>query len=216
MISTIVFYVYSIQAVSMEDDSKPTSPTFKSDIAFSPAVKRAQEERGSRAGYAKVMERRDFGTEIDQRLRSFVEARDSFYLGTASAEGQPYIQHRGGPVGFLKVLDRKRLAFADYSGNRQYISIGNLSENPRAFLFLMDYPNKTRIKVWGRASFVENDQALEDLVRDHDYKVNIERVLVFDVEAWDINCPQHITPRYTVQELPTEAANALRRQGVPT
>jgi len=175
--------------------------SYRSDVAFTSAVKEAQRARGSREAYAALARRRDFRGAITDDLAAFVAERDSFYLGTASAEGQPYIQHRGGPPGFLKVLDARRLAFADYAGNRQYVSVGNLSENPRAFLFLMDYPNRRRIKVWGRAQVVEGDQELLARVADRGYDARPERVIVFTVEAWDINCRQHITPRYTVDEL---------------
>lgn len=169
--------------------------TLRSDLAFTPAVKQAQRERGSRDSYQAMVTRRDFQGEITPELAEFVAQRDSIYLGTASADGQPYIQHRGGPVGFVKVLDAHRLAFADYAGNRQYISLGNLSENPRAFMFLMDYARRRRIKVWGRAEFIEHDAELLRRVSDPEYGARVQRVLVFTVEAWDINCPQHITPR---------------------
>lgn len=175
--------------------------TRRSDIAFTPSVKRAQTERGSREGYAKVAAARDWPAVIDDELAAFIAERDSIYLGTASAEGQPYIQHRGGPKGFLKVLDDRHIAIADYRGNEQYISLGNLSENDRAFMFLMDYPNRRRIKVWGTARFVEGDDDLIDQVRNPDYPAEPERVLVFRVEAWDINCRKHITPRYSEEEL---------------
>ena len=173
----------------------------RSDIAFTPSVKRAQALRGSRDGYAKAMERHDWSSEITDDLAAFLRARDSVYLGTASAEGQPYIQHRGGPVGFVKILDEHHLAFADYAGNKQYISLGNLEENDRAFLFAMDYPNRRRIKIWGRARFVEDDPQLLARVTDPESSGTPERVLVFEVGAWDVNCRQHITPRYTVDEL---------------
>lgn len=173
---------------------------YRSDIAFTEAVKQAQEVRGSRESYARMMTRRDWSGEISEELAAFVAERDTFYLGTASAEGQPYIQHRGGPRGFLKVLDKHRLAFADYKGNRQYISLGNLSENPCAFLFLMDAPQRQRIKIWGHAAFIEADEALLAQVSDPEYPGVPERVLVFTVEVWDVNCRQHITPRYTVEE----------------
>ncbi len=166
--------------------------TFASDVAFTPAVKRAQAARGSRDAYAQAMTRRDWNTEITDELAAFITARDSIYLATASADGQPYIQHRGGPVGFVKVLDRTHLAFADYRGNRQYISVGNLSENDRAFLFLMDYAHQRRVKIWGRARFVEDDPALLARVVDPGYGAEPERALVFEVAAWDRNCPQHI------------------------
>ena len=173
-----------------------------SDVAFTPAVKAVQERLGSRKSYARVEQGTGWSTTVTDELARFIAARDSFYLGTASADGQPYIQHRGGPPGFLKVLDDHTLAIADYSGNRQYISIGNLSENDKAFIFLMDYPNRRRVKIWGRAEFVEDDPELLERVMDDDYDARPERTLVFHVEAWDVNCPQHITPRFTVEEPP--------------
>ena len=174
---------------------------YRSDIAFTPAVKAAQQVRGSRAGYEKAMGRHDWDDRVTPALEGFIAERDSFYLGTASSDGQPYIQHRGGPKGFLKVLDERRLAFADYRGNRQYVSVGNLDENDKAFIFLMDYPNRQRIKIWGRAEYVEGDGEVLERVADQDYDARLERAIVFHVEAWDSNCPQHITPRYTVEEL---------------
>jgi predicted pyridoxine 5'-phosphate oxidase superfamily flavin-nucleotide-binding protein len=126
---------------------------------------------------------------------------DMFYLGTASAEGQPYIQYRGGPPGFLKVLDDRTLAFADFGGNRQYITLGNLSENPRAFIFLMDYANRRRVKLWGTARVVEDDDKLLERLSDLEYPGEVERALVFTVEAWDINCPQHIQPRFPERQV---------------
>jgi predicted pyridoxine 5'-phosphate oxidase superfamily flavin-nucleotide-binding protein len=168
----------------------------RSDIAFTPSVKRAQTARGSRERYAAAIERRDWPGTITEELAEFVAARDSIYLGTASAAGQPYIQHRGGPTGFVKVLDDRHLAFADYAGNRQYISLGNLAENPRAFMFLMDYASPRRVKIWGTARFVEDDPELIERVRDPDYPARVERVLVFEVHAWDRNCSQHIRPRH--------------------
>jgi predicted pyridoxine 5'-phosphate oxidase superfamily flavin-nucleotide-binding protein len=178
-----------------------TATTHRSDIAFTPAVKAAQEARGSRAGYEKAMARHDWADRVTPALEAFIAERDSFYLATASRNGQPYIQHRGGPKGFLKVLDEHRLAFADYRGNRQYISVGNLNENDKAFIFLMDYPHRQRIKIWGRAEYVEDDDQLLQQVADPDYDARLERAIVFHIEAWDSNCPQHITPRYTVEEL---------------
>lgn len=179
--------------------ARATKPT--SDVAFTPAVKRAQSERGSREVYARAAASRPWPNVIDEELAAFIAQRDSAYLGTASADGRPYIQHRGGPKGFIKVLDERRLAFADYAGNRQYITVGNLSENDKAFLFLMDYPNRRRIKLWGSASLVEGDTELIDRVRDPAYSARLERVLVFHVQAWDRNCRQHISPRYSVEEI---------------
>ena len=175
-----------------------------SDIAFTPAVKQAQQDRGSRGTYAKVEQRGGWGDRVIPDLAAFIAEHDSLYLGTANVDGQPYIQHRGGTKGFLKVLDERTLALADFSGNRQYISLGNLSENNKAFIFLMDYPNRRRIKIWGTARFVEDDPALLARVVDQSYQAEPERALVFTIEAWDTNCPQHITPRFVDGEAEAE------------
>jgi len=175
-----------------------TVPT--SDIAFTPAVKAEQARRGSRQGYARMEEKGGWRSAITPDLAEFIAERDPFYLATASADGQPYVQHRGGPPGFLKALDERTLGFADFRGNRQYISAGNLAENPRAFIFLMDYPNRRRIKLWGRAEVVENGAALMARLLDPGYAARPEQAIVFTVEAWDVNCPQHITPRFTEAE----------------
>ena len=172
-----------------------------SDVAFTPAVKAAQELRGSRKGYARMEEKGGWSDRVTPELREFLAERDSFYFGTASAEGRPYIQHRGGHPGFLAVLDERTLAFADYAGNKQYISVGNLSENDQAFLFLMDYPNQRRIKIWGSAEVVEDDVEILSRLVDSEYGAKPERAVVFRVEAWDVNCPQHIRPRYTEEEI---------------
>ena len=173
---------------------------YPSDIAFTPAVKGIQTAKGSRASYAKV-ERRGWQTRVTPDLTEFLAGLDMFYLGTANAEGQPYIQYRGGSPGFLKVLDDKTLAFADFGGNRQYITLGNLSENPKAFIFLMDYANQQRVKLWGTARVVEDDRRLLDQLRDPDYPGKVERAIVFTVEAWDINCPQHIHKRFSQRQV---------------
>ena len=172
-----------------------------SDIAFTPAVKAVQERLGSRAGYAKMEQRGGWRNTLTPDLGAFIAARDSFYLATASADGRPYIQHRGGPKGFLKVLDEHTLAFADFSGNRQYISIGNLAENDKAFIFLMDYAHRRRIKIWGRAEVIEDDPTLLEQLADPAYPARPERVFRFHIEAWDSNCPQHIMPRFTAEDL---------------
>ena len=172
-----------------------------SDIAFTRTVKAAQEKLGSRSAYAKMEQRGSWQNVITPQLREFVAERDFLYLGTANAEGQPYIQHRGGPKGFLKVLDQHTFAMADYTGNAQYISLGNLSENDKAFIFLMDYPNRHRIKIWGTAEFVEDDAELLGRVVDPDYQARPQRVLVFHVKAWDVNCTQHIRRRFTAEEM---------------
>lgn len=187
--------------------------TYPSDVAFTTSVKSAQQNRGSREAYAKVEQRGGWQTEATAELRKFIAERDSFYFGTATKDGQPYIQHRGGPKGFLKVLDDNTLAFADYAGNAQYISIGNLDENDKAFIFLMDYSNRRRIKIWGTARYVEDDQQLfADLVDDK-YGGRVERAIVLRVHAWDVNCPQHIKPRFTEDELAPMITEYQRRIG---
>ena len=173
---------------------------FISDIAFTPAVKVEQAKRGSRAGYARMAAKRDWADAVTDDLAAFVAARDSFYLATVNAAGQPYIQHRGGPKGFLKVLDDKRLAFADFGGNKQYITLGNLAENDRVQIFLMDYANKRRVKVWGRARAVEDDPELFTRL-DPPPDATVERAILIEVAAWDVNCPSHIVPRFTEEDL---------------
>jgi len=172
-----------------------------SDIAFTPSVKAIQTRLGSRRYYAQTEEREGWSDTITPELEEFLSERDSVYLATASRDGRPYIQHRGGPKGFLRVLDERTVAFADFKGNRQYISIGNLSENPQAFLFLMDYSTQTRIKIWGTAEVVEDDQELLARVTDHQHKGKPERVIRFQVEAWDINCRQHIPMLYSQENV---------------
>jgi len=171
-----------------------------SELVFPPAVRRAQAERGSAAGYAKKVEY-GFPATVTPELAAFIAEQDTAFLGTASADGAPYIQHRGGPKGFIKVVDEKTLGFADYRGNRQYITLGNLSENDRAYLFLIDFSRRQRIKLWGRARVVENDDALVQRLFDQGYKAKPERVILFTIEAWDVNCSQHITARMTVPEV---------------
>jgi uncharacterized protein len=163
-----------------------------SDIAFSPSVKAVQERRGSRAGYAKMEEKGGFAVAIDPALAEFIAEQRSFFLATANAQGQPYIQHRGGPKGFLNVLDEKTLAFADFAGNRQYITTGNLAENPKAMIFLMDYAHRRRVKIWGTARVIEDDPELIAKLFPGAYRARGEAAIIFNVEAWDVNCPQHI------------------------
>jgi predicted pyridoxine 5'-phosphate oxidase superfamily flavin-nucleotide-binding protein len=174
---------------------------FPSDVAFTPAVKAVQQRKGSRAGYARMEAGRGWRTTVSPDLADYLADLDMFYLGTASTAGQPYIQYRGGPPGFLKVLDDKTLGFADFGGNRQYITLGNLSENPKAFLFLMDYANSRRVKVWGTARVVEGDAALLEKLRDPEYPAEVERAILFTIEAWDVNCPQHIHPRFSARQI---------------
>ena len=167
-------------------------PTPSSDIAFTPAVKAMQSARRSRAAYAEMEARGGFRTVLDESLVQFLSEVDTAYLATASADGQPYAQHRGGPKGFIRALDETTLAFVDFAGNRQYVSIGNLSENDKAFLFLMDYAHRRRIKLWGRARVVEGDEALVARLMPEGYRARPEQVILFKVDAWDVNCPQHI------------------------
>jgi predicted pyridoxine 5'-phosphate oxidase superfamily flavin-nucleotide-binding protein len=174
---------------------------YVSDVAFTPTVKRFQETKGSRKGYARMEEKAGWQSTVTDELANFIAERDSFYLGTANADGQPYIQHRGGKPGFLKVIDEKTLAFADFRGNRQYISAGNLEDNDKAYMFLMDYPNRRRIKIWGRARVVDDDADLLARLTDADYDGVPEQAVVFEITAWDVNCPQHITPRFTEEEV---------------
>jgi uncharacterized protein len=162
------------------------------DIAFSPAVKAVQERRGSRTAYARLEQNGGWEAKIDAVLAEFVAGMRSFYIATASKDGRPYVQHRGGPPGVLRVIDDTTLAFADFAGNRQYITTGNLAENPRAMLFLMDYQRRRRVKVWGHARVIENDPELIARLFPEDYKARPEAAILFTVEAWDANCPQHI------------------------
>lgn len=172
-----------------------------SDIAFTPAVKAEQVRRGSRAQYERLEQGRGWASVVTPDLAQQLATVRSFYLGTASAEGQPYIQHRGGPPGFLAVLDERTLAFADLAGNRQYITAGNLAENPRAFLFIMDYARRRRVKLWGRARVVENDEALLARLRPTVGTSVAERCIVFELEAWDRNCPQHIPQLVAIEDV---------------
>jgi uncharacterized protein len=174
--------------------------TNNSELVFPPSVRRAQAERGSAGAYEKKVAH-GFPDTVTPELAAFIAEQDTAFLGTASADGAPYIQHRGGPKGFIKVIDAHTLGFADYRGNRQYITLGNLSENPRAYLFLLDASRRQRIKLWGRARVVENDDALIEKLFDQGYKARPERVILFTIDAWDVNCSQHITARLTVPEV---------------
>ena len=172
--------------------------TVSSDVAFTPAVKAVQTRKGSRQAYA---ERGDWRTEVDENLAAFLGEANSFYFATASAEGQPYIQHRGGPKGFIRILDKNTLAFADYAGNRQYITQGNLSENPKAYMFVMDYAHRRRVKIWGDAEIVEDDPALLQSLMPRGYKARPEQVILFRISAWDTNCPQHIPQKFDAADV---------------
>jgi predicted pyridoxine 5'-phosphate oxidase superfamily flavin-nucleotide-binding protein len=181
---------------------------YPSDVAFTPAVKAIQGRKGSRDNYARMEEGEGWSTTITPALAAFIAEQNSIYLGTANAAGQPYIQHRGGPPGFLRVVDESTLAFVDFKGNRQYISQGNLTENPRAFIFLMDYARRRRIKLWGTAWFVEGDAELVKSLMPDGYRAHPEQVFMFSLSAWDANCPQHIPKRVDLAEM--EAAIAAR------
>lgn len=172
-----------------------------SDIAFTPTVKAIQTHRHSRDRYATAEAHGGFRTAITPDLVEFLAQVDTAYLATANSEGQPYAQHRGGPKGFIRAIDDHTLAFADFAGNRQYISIGNLAENPRAFLFLMDYANRRRIKLWGRARVVEGDGALTARLMPEGYRARAEQVILFTVEAWDANCSQHIPQKFDAADV---------------
>jgi predicted pyridoxine 5'-phosphate oxidase superfamily flavin-nucleotide-binding protein len=167
------------------------------DAMFSPAVKAEQTRLGSRAQF----DGREFKSEITDDLRQFLAVIDTFFFATASADGRPYVQHRGGPPGFLKPIGTHMLAFADFAGNRQYITLGHLKENDRAHIFIPHFATQQRVKLWGRARVVEGDLALMERLVDPAYKAKPERAVVFTLEAWDANCRQHIVPRYSEAEI---------------
>ena len=172
-----------------------------SDVAFSTAVKAVQAQRGSREGFARMEQKGGWRTRITPDLAGFVAAQTSVFLATANAEGQPYIQHRGGPPGFLHVLDEQTIGFADFAGNRQYITQGNLADNPKAYLFLIDYAQRRRVKIWGEARVIEGDDALTEKLMPADYKAQPEQVILFTVAAWDTNCQQHIPQRFDAADV---------------
>jgi uncharacterized protein len=184
--------------------------TNNSDIVFPPAARRAQAERGSERAYEKRIAA-GFPDRVTPELAGFIGELDTAFFATVSAAGAPYIQHRGGPKGFIKVLDEKTLGFADYAGNRQYITVSNLAENDRAYLFLLDFGRQRRIKLWGRARVVEDDAALLARLSDAGYRARPERAILFTVEAWDVNCSQHITARFTEAEVTEATAPLLQR-----
>lgn len=176
-------------------------PRISSDIAFTPTVKELQARKGSRRAYANMEARGGWETGITPELQAFIGEQRSVFLATVNAEGQPYIQHRGGPPGFLRVLDAQTLGFVDFSGNRQYISSGNLLENPKAHLFLIDYRQRRRVKIWGEARMVEATPELLARLMPEGYNARPEQVLLFTVHAWDANCPQHIPARFEAEDV---------------
>jgi predicted pyridoxine 5'-phosphate oxidase superfamily flavin-nucleotide-binding protein len=173
---------------------------YPSDVAFTPMVKAIQERKGSREAYHHA-EERGWQTAISEDLKGFIEAQISVYLATANSEGQPYIQHRGGPAGFLHVIDENTIAFADFRGNRQFITQGNLAENPKAYLFLMDYEHRRRVKIWGEAHVIEGDADLQAKLMPEGYKARPEQIILFRVAAWDVNCSQHIPQRFEAADV---------------
>ena len=185
----------------------PDTHAISSDVAFTPAVKAVQARKGSREAYARVEQNGGWRTEVDEDLAGFLAAQDSLFLATATADGQPYIQHRGGPKGFVKILDKNTLAFADYGGNRQYITQGNLSENPKAYIFVMDFARRRRVKIWGQARVVDDDPALLKSLMPVGYKARPEQVILFRISAWDTNCPQHIPQKFDAADVAAALAS---------
>jgi predicted pyridoxine 5'-phosphate oxidase superfamily flavin-nucleotide-binding protein len=197
-----------------------------SDVAFTPTVKAIQSRKGSRRGYALREQKNGWATSITTDLQAFIEVQTSVFLATANDEGQPYIQHRGGPPGFLRVIDDKTIGFVDFSGNRQYITLGNLADNAKAYLFLIDYTMRRRVKIWGTAHVVEGDDALLAKLMPRDYAARPEQVIVFKVSTWDSNCQQHIPQRFEAahvraalaqrdERIAALEAEILRRTGRP-
>jgi predicted pyridoxine 5'-phosphate oxidase superfamily flavin-nucleotide-binding protein len=182
---------------------------YSSDVAFTPTVKAIQASKGSRGGYASMERRGGWRTTITPDLAAFIGEQVSVFMATANAAGQPYIQHRGGPAGFLHVLDERTIAFADFAGNRQYITSGNLADNAKAHLFLIDYMHRQRVKIWGEAKVVDEPELLARLMPEG-YKARGEQVLIFSVTAWDSNCNQHIPQRFEAADV---AAALAARDG---
>jgi len=182
------------------------------DIVFPPQVREEQERRGSRPAYEARERKRPFPNSVTPDLAAFLATIDTAFLGTVGADVRPYIQHRGGPQGFIKVIDDKTLAFADFAGNRQYITLANLGTNDKAYLFLIDFAARRRVKIWGRARVIEDDPGLLAALSDPAYRARPERAIAFTIEAWDVNCPSHITPRFTEGEVLD--ATAIMRQRI--
>lgn len=186
--------------------------TYSSDVAFTDTVKAIQSRKGSRSAYARMEAGGSWSRVITPELKEEIEAQTSVFLATSNRDGQPYIQHRGGPAGFLRVLDGQTIGFADFAGNRQYITQGNLSENPKAHLFLMDYAHRRRIKVWGVARVIEGDDELQRRLMPTGYAARPEQVVLFTVTTWDVNCPQHIPMRFEAADV--QAALDARDQRI--
>jgi predicted pyridoxine 5'-phosphate oxidase superfamily flavin-nucleotide-binding protein len=188
-----------------------TPREYSSDVGFTPSIKAIQERKGSRQSYARMEEGGSWQTTISPDLADFIAAQTSVFLATASADGQPYIQHRGGPAGFLHVLDEKTIGFVDFAGNRQFITQGNLTENSKAYLFLIDYAHRRRIKIWGEARVVEGDAELTNKLMPENYRARPEQIILFTVTAWDMNCPQHIPQRFEAADVAAALAERDKR-----
>ena len=184
---------------------------FASDIAFTPTVKAIQSRKGSRRSYARMEENGSWETRIPDDLKAFIETQTSVFLGTVNAAGQPYIQHRGGPPGFLRVVDDQTIGFVDFAGNRQYITAGNLVDNPQAFLFLIDYAHRQRVKIWGTARLLEGDAELTQRLMPQAYRARPEQVILFTVSVWSANCPQHIPQRFEAADVRAAIESRNRR-----
>jgi uncharacterized protein len=202
-----------VSLVYSEVDPVPAqSSLYASDVAFTPTVKALQDRKGSREAYARMEHNGSWRSTITPDLAEFIAAQTSVFLGTANADGQPYIQHRGGPAGFLKALDDKTIGFVDFAGNRQYITQGNLADNPKAYLFLIDFVHRRRVKIWGEARVVEGDTELTAKLMPQGYKARAEQVILFTVSAWDTNCRQHIPQRFEAADV--AGALALRDERI--
>jgi predicted pyridoxine 5'-phosphate oxidase superfamily flavin-nucleotide-binding protein len=184
---------------------------FSSNVAFTPSVKAVQTRKGSRERYGRMEQDGSWATRVTPDLARFIEAQTSVFLATANAEGQPYVQHRGGPAGFLRVIDESTLGFVDYAGNRQYITQGNLTDNPKALLFLIDYAHRQRVKIWGTARVLERDNALVAQLMPEGYRARPEQVILFTVSAWNANCAQHIPQRFEVADVAAALAERDKR-----
>ncbi len=194
----------------MSDNQRTVSGNV-SDVAFTETVKAIQSRKGSRTAYARMEQGDGWQATITEDLKQQIESQISVFLATANAQGQPYIQHRGGPPGFMRAVDETTIAFADFAGNRQFITQGNLSENAQAHLFLIDYAHQRRIKIWGTARVVEGDAALMAQLMPQGYRARPEQVILFTVTAWDVNCPQHIPQRFEAADVKAELDKRERR-----
>ena len=184
---------------------------YASDIAFTNTVKALQSQRGSRRAYGHMERNGSWETRITPELARFIEMQTSVFLATANLELQPYVQHRGGPPGFLKVLDERTIGFAEFAGNRQYISHGNLADNPKAQIFLLDYASRRRVKIWGSARVIEDDAALVAKLMPTSYGIRADQAILFEVLVWDENCPRHIPQRLDTADVTAALAERDQR-----